>query len=212
MRGATPPGAQGREEERMGVPCPSCGRDYDVALFQFGRTIDCTCGRRVGVDAPRRVPVDRSNPRFLADAMLGRLARWLRVVGCDTAWEAHVDDAALVRRAIQEERVLISRDRGLAEEWRVPQLLLLSSEDALEQLREVFERFPVDWRAGLFTRCTVCNENVQPVEASTVADEVPPGVRGEQQRFTRCPGCNRVYWAGSHTDHMRQLLEEALGS
>lgn len=193
----------------MGVPCPDCGRQYDVALFAFGRTLDCTCGARVGVEPRRRAP---PRPvRFAADAMLGRLARWLRLVGCDTWFAPDVEDADLARRALLEDRVLLTRDRRLLSEWRVPHALWIASERLSEQLRQVLEAHPVAWREGLFTRCPACNTPVAPVDAASVRDAVPPRVWRAHDRFTRCPGCARVYWAGSHAARVRSALERALG-
>ena len=89
----------------MSVPCPSCEREYDVSLFQFGRTLHCTCGQRVAL-APRvRDSESGSEPRFIVDAMLGRLVRWLRFLGLDATYEAHIADRDLVRRALEEDRV-----------------------------------------------------------------------------------------------------------
>jgi len=121
----------------VSVPCPRCGRDYDVALFQFGRTIDCTCGSRVGLEPRvRRLP-SGGEIRFIADAMLGRLARWLRTLGCDTAFDDEISDAELARRGIEEERAILTRDRRFREQWRVPSVLVLESQAPLEQLVEV---------------------------------------------------------------------------
>ena len=73
------------EFENVAVPCPRCGREYDVALFGFGRTIWCTCGGRVGLGPRRRSLQVPTEGRFIADAMLGKLARWLRLLGFDCA-------------------------------------------------------------------------------------------------------------------------------
>lgn len=192
----------------MAVPCPGCGREYDVALFAFGRTLDCTCGARVGLE-PRRRPLPHP-VRFAADAMLGRLARWLRLVGADTWFAPDVDDAELVRCALEEDRVLLTRDRRLLAEWRVPHALWVASERLAEQLREVLDAYPVAWRAGLFTRCPACNARLLPADPAAVRGRVPPRVWREHVRFNRCPGCGRVYWPGSHAARIRAVLERTL--
>jgi hypothetical protein len=84
-------------EETMAIPCPRCGRQYDVTLFEFGRTVDCDCGERLERDAPREGGRAGAPPRLLCDAMLGKLARWLRVLGCDVAYRADVADAEIAR-------------------------------------------------------------------------------------------------------------------
>jgi uncharacterized protein with PIN domain len=195
----------------MGVPCPRCGRQYDVSLFSFGRTIHCTCGARVADEARLQEAPRPCGTRFAADAMLGRLARWLRILGCDVSYDACVADADLVRRAVLEGRTVLTRDRALPEEFRVPALFLLGSEAPEEQLREVVERFGIDWRSRLFTRCSACNAELRPADPGEVAERVPPRVRERQTSFRRCPSCSRLYWEGSHTERMIRSLTRTLG-
>lgn len=190
----------------MAITCSACGREYDVTLFQFGRTIHCTCGRRVGLEHRVTVPVPAGEPRFIADAMLGRLARWLRTLGYDTAYDDAIADADLVRRAFEETRHILTRDRGIFEEWRVAGGLLLRSGTTLEQLREVVSAFDLEAPERLFTRCRVCNGVLEQVTLEQVADRVPRGVRERAPAVSACPDCGRVYWEGSHTDRMRALV------
>jgi len=188
------------------VPCAGCGRAYEAARFGGGRTFLCACGARVGRRMERRFD---GRPRFWADAMLGGLARHLRALGYDTAWESPIDDADLVRRAVADGRILLTRDVGIGEEWWIGGLVLLGSDDPLEQLREVAARFGVD-DAAAFTRCTRCNAVLEPVSAEEAGDAVPPAVREANLPLMRCPGCGRVYWEGSHTRRMRETLGQAL--
>jgi uncharacterized protein with PIN domain len=143
--------------------------------------------------------------------MLGRLARWLRILGYDTRYEAHVEDAALVRVALQEERVILTRDRALPEEFRVPALVLVETERPTDQLRELITRFALDTERGLFTRCSVCNASLEPASREQIARRVPPRILREHDDFKRCPGCERVYWKGSHAERIRAAIRRALG-
>ncbi len=195
----------------VSVSCPGCGREYDVALFQFGRTLACACGMRVGRELRRALAGD-AEPRFVADAMLGRLARWLRVLGYDTTWEAHVPDAQVVRRAVREGRTLLTRDRRLPEEWWIDAVVVLQANAPLEQLRELASQVPLDPERRLFTRCTVCNARLEAAGRAEVEGRVPERVARERTEFARCPGCGRVYWEGSHTSRMRRLLRAALAA
>jgi uncharacterized protein with PIN domain len=143
--------------------------------------------------------------------MLGRLARWLRILGYDTSYEAHVEDAALVRRALQEERVILTRDRTLPEEFRVPALILVEAERPEEQLRELVTRFRLDTEGRLFTRCSRCNAGLESVPRDQIAERVPQRVFRAHDHFKRCPGCGRIYWEGSHADRIRSAIRRALG-
>lgn len=189
----------------MAIPCPRCGREYDVTLFQFGRTIHCTCGSRVGLEKRLGAENTSPRPRFYVDAMLGRLARWLRVLGYDTAFDAAVQDADLVRQALFEGRVILTRDRGLPEEWRIDNFLVLEEEDLPAQLKRVIRRFGLD-REGLFSRCVACNGLLLPLQRRDVMSDVPPRILLKHDRFTRCRDCRRVYWEGSHAHRIRARL------
>jgi uncharacterized protein with PIN domain len=130
------------------------------------------------------------NPtRFLADVMLARLARWLRVLGVDVASAPPgASDRELVRIARDDGRTLLTRDRG--EEIGRGPTFVVRSDAPLEQLREVASRFGIAPPAELFTRCLLCNAPLDPPRDGT----------------RRCPVCGRDYWEGSHTRRMRATL------
>jgi uncharacterized protein with PIN domain len=147
----------------------------------------------------------------MADAMLGRLARWLRILGYDTAWEEHISDEALVRRALDEERIILTRDRSLGSEWRVSGISLVQAEEPVAQLAEVSASFDLGARARPFSRCSRCNTELVAADRDTARGRVPPRILERFARFQRCPGCERFYWDGSHTDRMRRVLAEVVG-
>lgn len=192
----------------MSVRCAGCGRAYRDELFASGRTFWCTCGRRVG--APVKVRRIAPEPRFFADAMLGRLARWLRLLGFDCAWELDIEDDVLVRRATEEGRIVLSRDRALAQEWRVSDIHLVASELLAEQLREVIGRFELADRIRPLSRCSRCNVALRPTTPSEVPGRIPPRVLEGRRVFRVCPRCGRVYWEGTHTDRILRRLAEWL--
>jgi uncharacterized protein with PIN domain len=190
------------------IPCPGCARPYDRARFASGRAVRCTCGSWVGV--ARETGIGREGrPRFAADAMLGGLARWLRALGYDTWWDAHVADAELVRRALEERRVILTRDVPVVQEWRLDNLLFIRADAPLDQLGEVAAAYPLD-DARIFSLCTRCNHALEPVSAQEAGDRVPPAVLAERVEFQRCPSCERIYWEGSHTARMRRDLAQVL--
>ena len=139
--------------------------------------------------------------------MLGRLARWLRTLGYDTAYDDAIDDAELVRRAFAEGRYLLTRDRKLFVEWRVEGGLLVDADAPLEQLAQVVDVFALPRPDRLFTRCRICNGRLEAVDRDEVVDRVPARVRARTWSFAQCPECGRVYWEGSHTDRMRRVLD-----
>jgi uncharacterized protein with PIN domain len=193
------------------VRCPRCGREYDADLFAFGRTRHCTCGARVGLEPAAPQPAEEHEPRFLADAMLGRLARWLRLLGFDVLYDAAIEDAEVARRALEERRIVLTRDRALPEEWRLPRVVVLRAETTGEQLRELARVLPLRERAQPFTRCSRCNGPLDAVPAELVAARIPPHIAATQSRFLRCRGCGHVYWEGSHVARIRRTLDEVLG-
>jgi uncharacterized protein with PIN domain len=140
--------------------------------------------------------------------MLGRLARWLRYMGYDAAYDAGLGDSELARRALAEERVLLTRDRELLDRWRLPGALYVASDRPEQQLRQVASSLGL--AAQPRARCTVCNSILCDAEPREVAAQVPLYVLRHETRFTRCPGCRRVYWAGTHDRRMRETLCRAL--
>jgi hypothetical protein len=155
-----------------------------------------------------RAEVGGGEPRFLADAMLGRLARWLRLLGFDTAFDAGISDAEIARRAFDEGRVVLTRDRALPEQWRLPRVLVLQSERSSEQLRELAAVFPLRSAARLFSRCSRCNSPLEETAAEAVAGKVPQRILAQRPLFQRCSACGRVYWEGSHAARIRRALDQ----
>lgn len=149
-------------------------------------------------------------PRFLADAMLGRLARWLRVLGFDTLYDPAGDDKELVALADAEHRVLLTRDRHLVRFLRPQRPLLIAAVTPLPQLREVIDACRLAPPDALFTRCLICNRLLREATAEEAAALVPETARRLPGPVRRCPNCRRTYWYGSHTRRMRETLIGAL--
>ncbi|HUY73389.1 MAG TPA: DUF5615 family PIN-like protein [Candidatus Dormibacteraeota bacterium] len=148
-------------------------------------------------------------PRFVADCNVGRLARWLRALGYDASYHVRIEDAELVREAAAEDRVLLTRDRDLTRR-RVVQTglvhaILIRDDDVTGQLRQVFSELGLELKEAL-TRCIECNAELEERAPAVVADRVPIYVRRTQTRYSECPQCARIYWAGTHWQHMREVL------
>ncbi len=142
--------------------------------------------------------------------MLGRLARWLRLLGFDCAWEPDVSDEALVRRALREGRIVLTRDRALSEDYRISDVYQVAGTRLREQLDEVFEAFGLAERIRLFSRCSGCNVQLEPAPHGQLGAQVPPRVRERHDTFARCPSCGRTYWEGSHTARIRSVVDQLL--
>ncbi len=145
--------------------------------------------------------------RWLADEMLGRLARYLRFVGADTAWVRDLDDREIARWAAAEKRFLLTRDRGLAR--RVESSLLLLSPYVEEQWKTLRRRFPDLPTEVRFVRCSLCNGTLA-AYAPPADRPLPAGVPRERVAaglpLYKCAACGHVYWEGSHTADIRERL------
>lgn len=149
--------------------------------------------------------------RFVVDAMLGRLAHWLRAMGYDTAYLGPADDQRLLAMARAEGRILVTRDGKLAALAGFRGCLIRTDEiDA--QLAEAVRTLglsPPD--TAWLSRCLECNTPLEPRDRQTVRGLVPERIFAIHAEFRGCPGCGRLYWAGSHADRMVARLTELLG-
>jgi uncharacterized protein with PIN domain len=142
--------------------------------------------------------------RFVLDVHLGALARRMRLLGIDTAYRTSAEDTELVAQAVAEERVLLTRDRGLLRRRALPAGALVRADRPDDQLVEVVARFAPALLP--FTRCPACNGLLVPAALAEVADRLEPGTRSTYAEFSRCPGCGRVYWRGAHAARLDALL------
>lgn len=148
---------------------------------------------------------------FWADVMLGKLARWLRILGHDTAYERVVADEELVERVLLENRWLLTRDGYLAERKALRgRHTLLTSDQLGDQLRQLRKELhiPLAVEAETASRCVECNLVLEPISRDEAARRVPPVVAEEYREFARCIECGRVYWPGTHWVGLCARLEQ----
>ncbi|HJV61125.1 MAG TPA: Mut7-C RNAse domain-containing protein [Albitalea sp.] len=155
-------------------------------------------------------PQPLRDPRFIADAQLGGLARWLRMLGFDTAFDNQAGDADIRARAAAESRTILTRDRQLLICRDVTHGCYVHALQPAQQVREVVQRLQLASQARPFTRCLRCNEALQPVEKAAVLAQLPPRVARGHERFMQCPRCRRVYWQGDHHRRMNEALHGLL--
>ena len=145
--------------------------------------------------------------RFAADCMLGTLAKWLIILGHDVAYFQRIEDGDLVAFARREDRTILTRDRRLVKRRDARDHVLVASQDLRDQIRQVLEERHLRIRKDrLFRRCIKCNRPTRVVRRDSVRAEVPPYVYRTRRRFTRCPGCRRIFWRATHVSRMLEDL------
>ena len=142
--------------------------------------------------------------RFAADFMLGRLAKWLRVIGQDVIYGRHLTGYGLIRAARAEGRLILTRDRRLKQK-QPPPFLFIDSDHYRDQLRQVITECGIKSAQRMFTRCIECNSALEPKSKSSIESSVPPYVFSSQEKFSWCPTCRRIYWPATH--HQKMLDE-----
>lgn len=142
--------------------------------------------------------------KFAADRMLGRLAKWLRVIGQDVVYGQHLSGYGLIRAARAEDRLILTRDRRLKQK-QPPPFLFIDSDNHRDQLRQVITACGLKPAQSIFTRCIECNTALEPRSKESVEPIVPPYVFSSQEKFSWCPKCRRIYWPATH--HQKMLDE-----
>ena len=145
--------------------------------------------------------------KFIVDSMLGRLAKWLRIVGYDTVYLKEISDRELVNRALKENRFILTRDTLLVKRRNVKDFLLVEGDHFRDQLCFVVKRLKLDTNAGIFTRCVRCNTLLKGVNKGDIRLMVPDYVFESQDMFNICQLCKKVYWGATHRDRMKQELK-----
>lgn len=147
--------------------------------------------------------------RFIADAMLGRLAKWMRIMGCDVSYYRAIEDRRLVELALKEGRFILTRDTLLMKRRKARgNSFLVGGDSYKDQLRQVAKHFSIDPYKDLLTRCVECNIPLDDIDKDQVRDFVPEYVYNSKVPFRRCPGCKKIYWPATHRDGMMKMLEE----
>ncbi len=143
--------------------------------------------------------------------MLGRLARWLRLLGCDTLYYPDIEDSLLLRKAREEKRILLTRNTHLVKTRGVQNFLLLKENDPFKQLKAVIDTFKlISDSAELPGRCALCNAGLKEVSKKEVKNSVPLYVFQTSDVFKQCSGCGKLYWNGTHPGRFKKKLSEIL--
>jgi uncharacterized protein len=190
--------------EALGVPHTEVGavsvNGAAATLQRIVRDGDAVEVHCVGTEESGSVPI------FLADAHLGGLARFLRMLGFDTEHRNALDDDEIRRLAEDQGRVVLTRDRELLKSRVIRRGCYVRALKPEAQLQEVATRYGLAPMARPFTLCLHCNLPLQAVDRASVVHRLPEKILSLHQAFTYCPECDRVYWPGSHYERMRERL------
>jgi uncharacterized protein with PIN domain len=149
--------------------------------------------------------------KFICDDNLGKLAKWLRTLGYDTLFFDPIEDGELVKKALNEDRVILSRDRELSR-FKLKsgeKLLLIGSEKPLEQLKQVVKHFKLKTpQEQIFSHCLICNQMLERADKEKIKDRLYPYVYQTQNNFMRCPQCDRIFWPATHVNRMIKTLSD----
>ena len=153
------------------------------------------------------VPVEQASPpRFLADRMVGKLARWLRLLGYDTVYLPQLSPQGVIAEARRQGRIILTRDSRVMRRKDAGTLVFIEDDHFREQLCQVVRDLRLDPVAYLLTRCSECNARLQPIAKEKIQDRVPEYVWRTQEEFRCCPDCRRVYWGATHKERMMAEL------
>ncbi|ALL01279.1 hypothetical protein Pyrde_1231 [Pyrodictium delaneyi] len=158
-----------------------------------------------------RLEVRLKAARFIVDSMLGSLARWLRMIGCDTLYAKGWHDSRILEEAESARRIIVTRDRGLFNRARKRGLdAVLVSDNIVEALALISTKYGIPLEvAPDRSRCPVCNSPLRRTAKEEVKGRVPPRVYEHYDEFWVCSGCGQVYWRGGHWRGIEETLKEA---
>lgn len=175
-------------------------RDGDsISVYPIFRSIDISCFTLS--------PHCEGEVRFVLDAHLGKLAAYLRALGFDSVYQTDYKDEVLACISAEQQRVLLTRDRGLLKRGIVTYGYLVRETRPHHQLVEVVRRFSLFNAIAAFRRCLHCNSLLNRVPKELIFERLLPETRRLYEEFTLCPGCDRIYWKGSHYEHMKRVID-----
>ncbi len=158
------------------------------------------------------LPKPLSIIRFVLDIHLGKLATSLRLLGFDTLYRNDYEDKKLAQISYSQERILLTRDKGLLMRSLVTHGYYVRNTNAEQQTIEVLRRFDLFELISPFKRCLRCNGLLEPVDKKSIIDQLPETVQSQIDKFQRCQDCDRIYWQGSHYERLQQFIDEVLDS
>ena len=148
--------------------------------------------------------------KFIVDCMLGKLARWLKILGFNVSYFQKIEDNELLASAEKEERILLTRDNGLIEKAKVVEHLFIKSEDWKKQVTQVLKHFDLWSLVNPYSRCIECNVELKNITKEKAKNLVVPFIYEQKKSFALCPHCGQVFWKGTHFDDMEFKIKDIL--
>jgi uncharacterized protein with PIN domain len=148
--------------------------------------------------------------KFAVDCMLGKLAKWLKILGFDSLYFSKIEDSELLALAQKEGRTLLSRDNALLQKSRGTPTLFIESEDWKTQLKQVLDDFNLWQKVSPYSRCIECNCKLKDLTKRRAKNLVTPFVYERAKSFALCPRCGRVFWKGTHHQDMEYKIKDIL--
>lgn len=172
----------------------------DISVYPVFESFDIT-------EVQHLRPKPLRKPKFVADVHLGRLTRYLRMMGFDVSYKNNFDDDEIVRVSLKEKRAILTKDRGILKRRDVTHGFWIRSTKVEEQAKEVLSRFDLKKEIKEFSRCIECNDSLKSIKKETIIKQLPPKVAAAQNEFYKCPSCNKIYWKGTHYQQMLSFIK-----
>ncbi|NWG28529.1 MAG: Mut7-C ubiquitin/RNAse domain-containing protein [Ignavibacteriaceae bacterium] len=173
----------------------------DISVYPVFESFDIT-------EVQHLRPKPLRKPKFVADVHLGRLTKYLRMMGFDVLYKNNFDDDEIVQLSLKEKRAILTKDRGVLKRNEVTHGYFVRSTKVEEQVKEVLNRFDLKNEIKEFSRCIECNELLMPIKKELIVNQLPQKVAQSQNEFYQCPSCNKNFWKGTHYRRMLSFIKQ----
>lgn len=147
--------------------------------------------------------------RFILTPELGRLAKWLRILGFDTVYSTQIKFSSLLIQALRDNRIILTRNSRFINKARVAKFVEIQSDQVNQQLKQILRDLDIRPNTEkMFSRCIICNVELNEIDKQKVKNKVPEYVFKTQDEFFNCPACQRIYWSGTHWGNVSKTLKE----
>ena len=172
----------------------------DISIYPVFESLDIS-------DIQHLRPEPLRQPKFICDVHLGRLARYLRMMGFNVYYKNDLSDEEIVKISLMDRRAILTKDRGILKRNKVTHGYFVRNTKVEEQTKEILKRFDLQKGINEFTRCLECNSDLMKITREKIVLDLPPKVNQLQEEFYKCPGCGKLYWKGSHHKKMLAFIQ-----